>query len=255
MPKVSWDATRYDEAFAFVPAMGAAVLDLLDPQPDERVLDLGCGSGELTAEIAARGARVTGVDSSAEMVARARERFPDLDVRLADGERLQVDGPFDAVFSNAALHWMTRPDDVLAGVRAALRAGGRFVAEMGAARNVTALVAALREAADRIGLDADLPLPWYFPTPAEHATRLERAGFTVRLLQYVDRPTRLTEVSDGAADWWRMFGATTLAGLETAQVDELLAAVNEVAAPQLLGADGVWVADYVRLRFVAEAYI
>src|SRR6476619_379437 len=124
---VSWDATRYDEAFAFVPAMGAAVLDLLDPQPDERVLDLGCGSGELTAEIAARGARVTGVDSSAEMVARAHERFPDLDVRLADGEHLQVDGPFDAVFSNAALHWMTRPDDVLAGVRAALRAGGRFV--------------------------------------------------------------------------------------------------------------------------------
>jgi trans-aconitate methyltransferase len=252
---VSWDATRYDEAFAFVPAMGAAVLDLLDPQPDERVLDLGCGSGELTAEIAARGARVTGVDSSAEMVARAHERFPDLDVRLADGEHLQVDGPFDAVFSNAALHWMTRPDDVLAGVRAALRAGGRFVAEMGAARNVTALVAALREAADRIGLDVDLPLPWYFPTPAEQATRLERAGFTVRLLQYVDRPTRLTEVSDGAADWWRMFGATTLAGLETAQVDELLATVNEVAAPQLLGADGIWVADYVRLRFVAEAYI
>jgi len=179
--------------------------------------------------------------------------LPDLDVRLADAEHLRVDEPFDAVFSNAALHWMTRPDDVLAGVRAALRAGGRFVAEMGAARNVTAVVAALREAADRVGLDADLPLPWYFPTPAELATRLERAGFTVRLLQYVDRPTRLTEVSDGAADWWRMFGATTLAGLDPVQVDELLAVVNEVAAPQLLGADGVWVADYVRLRFVAEA--
>jgi trans-aconitate methyltransferase len=250
---MSWDATRYDDAFAFVPALGAGVLDLLDPQPAERVLDLGCGSGELTAQIAERGARVTGVDSSVEMVAKARERFPDLDVRLADGEHLVVDEPFDAVFSNAALHWMTRPDEVLSGVCAALRPGGRFVAEMGAARNVTALVAALREAAGRIGLDADLPLPWYFPTPAEQATRLERAGFTVRLLQYFDRPTRLTAVSDGAADWWRMFGASTLAGLDAAQVDELLAAVNEVAAPRLLGADGVWVADYVRLRFVAEA--
>jgi SAM-dependent methyltransferase len=170
--------------------------------PGERVLDLGCGSGELTAQIVARGARVTGVDSSAEMVARAHERFPDLDVRLADGEQLKVDGPFDAVFSNAALHWMTRPDEVLAGVRAVLRGGGRFAAEMGAARNVTALVSALREAARQIGLDAELPLPWYFPTPAEQATRLERAGFTVRLLQYVDRPTRLTDVTDGAADWW-----------------------------------------------------
>ena len=142
---------------------------------------------------------------------------------------------------------------MLAGVRAALRDGGRFVAEMGAAGNVTALLSALREAADRIGMDTDLPLPWYFPTPAEQATRLERAGFTVRLLQYVDRPTRLVDVPDGAAGWWRMFGASTLAGLDEGQVDELLTVVNEVAAPQLRGADGVWIADYVRLRFVAEA--
>jgi trans-aconitate methyltransferase len=247
---VSWDAIRYDADFAFVPAMGAGVLDLLDPQPDERVLDLGCGSGELTAQIAARSARVVGVDSSTEMLAQARERFPGLDVRLADAERLPVDEPFDAVFSNAALHWMTQPDRVLAGVRAALRDGGRFVAEMGAARNVAALVAALQEAAHRIGLTEALPLPWYFPTPAEQATRLERAGFTVRLLQYVDRPTPLT---DDAAGWWRMFGGPTLAGLDDLQVDELLATVNEIAAPRLRDADGVWVADYVRLRFVAEA--
>jgi trans-aconitate methyltransferase len=250
---MSWDATRYDEAFAFVPALGAAVLDLLDPKPGERVLDLGCGSGELTAQIAARGAHVVGVDSSAEMLERARVRFPDLDVRLGDAENLAVGEPFDAVFSNAALHWMTRPDDVLAGVRAALRDGGRFVAEMGAARNVAALIAALREAAVRVGLAVELPLPWYFPTPAEQATRLERAGFTVRFLSYVDRPTRLTEVADGAADWWRMFGAPVFSGLDADSLDGLLRVVNEVAAPSLRGADGVWVADYVRLRFVAEA--
>jgi trans-aconitate methyltransferase len=250
---MSWDATRYDEAFAFVPALGAAVLDLLDPQPGERVLDLGCGSGELTAQIAASGAHVVGVDSSAEMLERARARFPELDVRLADAEKLSVGDSFDAVFSNAALHWMTRPDEVLSGVRGALRDGGRFVAEMGAARNVAGLIAALREAAERVGLTVELPLPWYFPTPAEQATRLERAGFTVRLLQYVDRPTRLTAVSDGAADWWRMFGGPTLAAVDADALEELLVVVNEVAAPSLLGADGVWVADYVRLRFVAVA--
>jgi trans-aconitate methyltransferase len=250
---VTWDAARYDEGFAFVPAMGAAVLDLLAARPGERILDLGCGSGELTAQIARSGAEVVGVDSSVEMLARGRERFPDLDLRPADAEHLDVEGSFDAVFSNAALHWMTRPDDVLTGVRAVLRDGGRFVAEMGAARNVAALVAALRSAADRLGITADLPLPWYFPTPAEQAERLERAGFTVRLLQYVDRPTPLTELRDGAADWWRMFGVSTLAGLAVEDAERLLAAVNEVAAPQLRGSDGVWVADYVRLRFVAEA--
>lgn len=250
---MAWDAERYDEAFGFVPALGVGVLDLLDPRPGERVLDLGCGSGELTAQIASRGARVVGVDSSPEMLARAGERFPDLDLRLVDGHDLDVDEPVDAVFSNAALHWMTDPDAVLAGVRSALRPGGRFVAEMGAAGNVAQLVSALRAAAFRIDLADELLLPWYFPTPAEQAVRLEQVGFTVRLLEYVDRPTPLTGCAGGAADWWRMFGPTTLEQVPAGRLDELLATVNELAAPSLRGADGVWVADYVRLRFVAEA--
>jgi SAM-dependent methyltransferase len=249
---VSWDAVRYDESFAFVPAMGAMALELLDAQPGERVLDLGCGSGELTAQIAERGAHVVGVDSSPEMIEQARQRFPDLDVRLADGHELALDERFDAVFSNAALHWMTDPDAVLAAVRSALVDGGRFVAEMGAAGNVGQLIAALRAAAFRLDLDVDFVLPWYFPTPAEQAMRLEQVGFTVRRLEYVDRPTQLVDCPDGAADWWRMFGPSVLEQIPAERVEELLAMVNEIARPELLDDSGVWVADYVRLRFVAE---
>lgn len=249
---MTWNATRYDEAFAFVPAMGAAVLELLDPQPGERILDLGCGSGELTAQIAARGAQVVGVDSSPEMIERARARFPDLDLQLADGHELEVARPFDAVFSNAALHWMTDPDAVLAAVRSALVDGGRFVAEMGAAGNVGQLISALRAAAFRLDLNVDLELPWYFPTPGEQARRLEQVGFTVRFLEYVERPTQLIDCADGAADWWRMFGPSVLEQVPADRVDDLLAMVNEIARPDLVDESGVWVADYVRLRFVAE---
>jgi SAM-dependent methyltransferase len=249
---VTWNAVRYDEAFAFVPAMGVAVLELLNPQPGERVLDLGCGSGELTAQIAQRGAHVVGVDSSPEMIERGRARFPHLDLQLADGHELDFAQRFDAVFSNAALHWMTDPDAVLAAVRSALVDGGRFVAEMGAAGNVGQLISALRAAAFRLDLNVDLELPWYFPTLGEQASRLEQVGFTVRLMEYVDRPTQLVDCADGAADWWRMFGPSVLEQVPADRVDELLAMVNQIARPDLVDASGVWVADYVRLRFVAE---
>jgi SAM-dependent methyltransferase len=250
----TWDAATYDASFSYVPALGLAVLDLLDPRPGERVLDLGCGSGELTAAIAERGSDVIGIDSSPEMIERARGRFPHLDLRLADGHDLDLDEPVDAVFSNAALHWMTDPDAVLAAVRTVLGDGGRFVAEMGAAGNVAQLTGALRAAAFRLDLDVDLELPWYFPTPAEQARRLEQVGFVVRLMEYVDRPTPLVDCPDGAAGWWRMFGPSVLEQVPAHRVDELLVTVNEIARPQLVDASGVWVADYVRLRFVAEVH-
>jgi trans-aconitate methyltransferase len=249
----TWDVATYDTSFSYVSAFGTAVLELLDPQPGERILDLGCGSGDLTAAIAGRGADVIGVDSSPEMIARAREQFPHLELQLADGHELELHKPVDAVFSNAALHWMTDPDAVLAGVRTVLRDGGRFVAEMGAAGNVAQLVGALRAAAFRLDLADDVRLPWYFPTPAEHASRLEQVGFRVRLMQYIDRPTPLVDCRDGAADWWRMFGGSVLEQFPAARVDELLTMVNEIARPQLVDKSGVWIADYVRLRFVAEA--
>jgi SAM-dependent methyltransferase len=245
-----WDAGRYQSSFAFVTRHGKSLIDVLAPSPGQRIVDLGCGTGLLTAEIAAHGATVVGVDSSAQMIATARADYPDLAFELADGHDFSVAGPQDAVFSNAALHWMSRdPDAVIARVHAALAPGGRFVAEFGAAGNCAVLLAAVRAGWARRGVE--LVVPWYFPSPAEHAARLERGGFTLRELRYFDRPSLLDRCADGIADWLGMFGPDMVAQLPPATVRDALAEVNELAAPQLRRPDG-WYADYVRLCFVAE---
>lgn len=247
---MDWDATTYDSNFGFVSAHGRPMIDLLAPRPDESILDLGCGTGDLAVEIAGAGARVHGIDADARMIRTARAKHAGSGVRfeVADGHTFTSAEPVDKVFSNAALHWMTRPDEVLARVHAALRPGGVFVAEQGGGRNVATLIRALRTAAAEQGLGEPV-LPWYFPSPAEHAGRLERAGFEVRLVQYFDRPTPLAP-GDTAADWWRMFGPSTLAHFPEAAHEALLARVDELVRDRQ-SREGTWYADYVRLRFVA----
>jgi trans-aconitate methyltransferase len=247
---VNWAVGTYDSAFGYVSAHGAPLVDLLDPQPDERIIDLGCGTGLFAAAIAERGAEVLGIDGSPEMIAQAAATYPQLSFAVGDAHDFTTSEPYDAVASNAALHWMTRdPDAVIGAVHAALRPGGRFVAEMGGAGNCAELIAAMQTAWRIFGL-AEPELPWYFPTPAEYAARLEAAGFTVRLLEYFDRPTRMTEGPGGAADWVRVFAASALKEVPPEIVEPLLARINELAAPALRRESG-WVADYVRLRFAA----
>jgi trans-aconitate methyltransferase len=158
-----WDVDRYQRQFGFVSALGGDVLELLDPVPGETVLDLGCGTGELAAAIAATGARVLALDSDPAMVAATRRRLGDDRVLLADGHAFTLDEPVHAVFSNAALHWMPRPAEVIGRVRAALRPGGRFVAELGGAGNIAAILEALGTAMAEAGLPEPAS-PWYFPT-------------------------------------------------------------------------------------------
>ena len=162
----TWTAGGYAENAAFVPALGAEILAWLDPHPGERILDLGCGDGALTVKLVEAGATVVGVDTSAEMLAAARQKS--LDVQPMDGQALTFAGEFDAVFSNAALHWMTRPRDVVAGVARALKPGGRFVAEFGGHGNVAAIVTALRAVTKARGLDPLLAGGWFYPTPDEY---------------------------------------------------------------------------------------
>lgn len=243
----TWDPDRYAKNARFVADLGAAVLELLAPKPGERVLDLGCGDGALTAKLAAAGARVVGVDSSLPQVDRARKSG--LSCRVMSGEALTFDALFDAVFSNAALHWMRRADAVIDGVRRALVPGGRFVAEMGGAGCVERIQTALVAALDRRGLDGAGAVPWYFPSAEEYRSRLESRGFRVDTIALIDRPTPLPGDVTG---WLETFAESFTARVPSAERPAYLEEVRRALEPQLRGVDGVWVADYVRLRFSAR---
>ena len=246
-----WDADRYQRQFGFVSAMAGDLVELLDPRPGEIVLDLGCGTGELAARIAASGARVWALDADPAMVAAARERLGTERVLLADGHDFALPEPVDAVFSNAALHWMPRPAEVIAGVRAALRPGGRFVAELGGAGNIEAILEAFGAATGEAGLPIP-PNPWYFPTPGRYATLLEAGGFRVARMEHFPRPTPLEGGDHALADWLAMFGRSLTAAVPPDLLPQVVARTAELAAPRLRRV-GHWVADYWRLRFVALA--
>ena len=245
-----WSADAYAHDAGFVSALGAPLVDALGPVAGLRVLDLGCGDGTLGAAIAARGATVTGIDASASMIEAARGRG--IDARVGDGQALgAIFGPdaFDAVFSNAALHWMPDADAVLAGVRTVLRPGGRFVGEAGGHGNVAAVATALLAALAERGLDGRARWPWRFPTDAEWAEALGRHGFAVDECRLVPRPTPLPTGIEG---WLATFATPFLRGLHSSERELVRARVAALLAPSLRDAAGRWTADYVRLRFVAR---
>jgi trans-aconitate methyltransferase len=247
----AWDSALYDQSFSVITRLGSGVVDLLAAQPGERILDLGCGTGHLTAQIAHAGAETIGIDSAEPMIARAREAYPNLRFEVARGEDFSLDAPVDGVFSSAVLHWIPSQDAMLACVARALRPGGRFVAEMGGQGNVKTLLDALCQAVAEEGVSPEqVHIPWYFPSIPEYGARLERAGFEVTFMHLFDRPTPLDDCPDGAADWVRMFGDDFLGAVRQDRHEQVLARINELAAPALVH-DGRWIADYRRLRFVA----
>lgn len=242
-----WDPDRYARNAGFVAELGAPVVDLAEIVPGERVLDLGCGDGALTVKLKEAGADVLGVDASADQIGAAAARG--LDARVMDGHALDFDGEFDLVFSNATLHWLSsNPDRVIAGVARALKPGGRFVAEMGGFGNVGAIRRALHASLAKRRVDAQAYDPWYFPTIGDYASRLERGGLLVTYALLFDRPTRLPGELE---DWLDTFGEPFLTPLPAAAHPAVKREVAEAVAGALRHDDGVWYADYVRLRFRA----
>ncbi len=241
----TWSADSYGTHARFVADLAGAAVDWLAPMAGERILDLGCGDGALSAAIAATGARVIGVDASEDLLRAARARG--LDAREMDGQALSFDKEFDAVFSNAALHWMSEPDRVIDGIRRALEPGGRFVAEFGGHGNVAAIVTAMRATALRRGGDQALAGPWFFPSPQSYQARLERHGFRVERIGLFPRPTPL---KTGMKAWLGVFRKPFFDQYGEA-MDAVLDEVVDLLAPVLRDEDGNWTADYVRLRVAA----
>ncbi len=247
-----WDARQYDRAHSFVWERGRGVVDLLAPLAGERILDLGCGTGHLTELISASGAEVVGIDSSDDMVRAARQNYPHVRFEVADARELPYDAEFDAVFSNAVLHWVRPPEAAVQSVWRSLRHGGRFVAEFGGANNIKTIMTAVSEALDVLakrGTRVYKP-NMYFPPLREYAVLLELHGFRIGRAEYFERRTPLDGGEEGMSKWLRMFGWDYLSPLSSSQRDEVIAHV-EKATREVLYANGGWSADYWRIRIEA----
>jgi trans-aconitate methyltransferase len=241
----TWSAATYDSHARFVSDLAGEILSWLGPLSGERILDLGCGDGVLTARLRDLGCAVTGVDSSPDMIEAARRLG--LEAHVFDGHDLPYMGEFDAVFSNAALHWMTEPRRVIKSIRAALKPRGRFVAEFGGHGNVAAIITAMRAIARTRGGDAELAGPWFFPSIDVYRGMLEEGGFRVRRIGLYPRPT---ELKTGMKAWLKVFRKPFFEQFGPS-MDDVLDEAEALLRPSLCDAKGRWTADYVRLRVEA----
>lgn len=251
-----WDPALYDSKHSFVWKYGQELIELLAPLPGERMLDLGCGTGHLTSQLALMGVSITGLDHSSAMIQQARLNYPDLEFTEGDAADFAFAEPFDGVFSNAALHWVKRAEDVVVCVARALRPDGRFVAEFGGKGNIRAIHVALLHALEELGDDLGLAKhsewnPWYYPSIGEYASLLERHGLAVRHAALFDRPTPLEEGERGLRLWLEMFAGDLLDTLPPAAREQTIQSVERQLRPSRFR-DGSWIADYARIRVLAR---
>jgi trans-aconitate 2-methyltransferase len=249
--KVHWQADVYDESMSFVSRFGEDIVKWLDPKAGEKIVDFGCGTGDLAAQIASHGSTVIGVDISPEMVERARAKYPRITFQCSDGMRWKSEQAYDAVFSNAALHWMKEPESAINSMTSALRPGGRMIAEFGGYRNVATIVSAVKETLKGYGREDAFVMPWYFPTIGEYSMLLQRYGMEVKSANLFDRPTRLENGAEGMKVWLSMFGTAMFPNVSEAEVERWIGKAVQILQKSSLYDQGRWTADYRRLRIHA----
>lgn len=249
--QANWNAGLYDGRFSFIWEYGSSLIDLLDPKPGQRILDLGCGTGHLARAIADRGAVVIGVDHSSAMIEQARANYPGIQFEIADATDFSGDTPFDAVFSNAVLHWVRDAEGAARSISRALKPGGRLVAEFGGRGNVSQIIEAMLSVLRDTGYPSrEGRNPWYFPSIGEYAALLEGQGLEPTSAALFDRPTLLEGGAGGLALWLEMFGDSFMAGIPAADRRRIVAGIEDRLRPTFFR-DSAWYADYRRLRVVA----
>lgn len=249
--ELKWDATLYDDKHDFVFKYGEDLVKVLNPQPGERIMDLGCGTGYLTHLISQSGAEVSGIDNSAEMIIKAKNKYPGLPFRVISAADFSFDNPFDAIFSNAALHWVLEKEKAIDCMYRNLRPGGRLVLEMGGKKNIEKITTALRNTLTKYGYHDNAGTEvWYFPSLSEYTTLLEKRGFRVTFAAHFNRETELKDTNNGIKDWIKMFGRSYFKNMKEDVVDRISEEVQEIVKPTNYR-NNKWFGDYKRLRIVA----
>ena len=247
---MKWNSTLYDQSHGFVSKYGSGILSYLNPKPPETILDLGCGTGDLTKEISLTGATVIGVDSSSDMIIKAKSKFPEIQFYQMDARELKYDVQFDAIFSNAVLHWIPEKEIVIEKMYSQLNDNGRIVLEFGGKGNNRQMLKALRDVFIKRGYMNNAKIEcWYYPSIGEYATELEKQNFRVVHAEHFDRITPL-KGNQGIKDWFLMFGHYLFAGITDTEKDDILNEVQD-KLKETHFIDGVWNADYKRIRIVA----
>lgn len=250
MPAIKWNASLYDDKHDFVSKYGEDVIEWLQPRADEHILDIGCGTGTLANEIAGFGATVTGIDASPDMVAKAKEAYPNIDFFVKDATNFSFDEPFDAAFSNATLHWINEQERALQCVFNSLKKEGRFVFEMGGKHNIENIHKAVLQAITEAGFKDAIPANTnYFPSVAEQCSLLEKVGFTVSDVSYFKRPT-LFKSEEGMKNWIIQFCTFFFTNIPAEKIDDIINRAVDITRPTNY-IDGVWYGDYIRLRVKA----
>lgn len=244
-PSQHWDSKIYSENARFVTDYGEELLRLLNPKSNEKIMDLGCGDGVLTKKIQDFGCEVLGIDGSKAFVESAKKIG--VDALVVDAQKMTFENEFDAVFSNAALHWMLDAQGVVSGVAKALKKGGRFVAETGTEGNVGKIREILYKTIEKYGYKGKIC--WYFPSKEEKTKLLEKNGFEVEKIITFRRPTPLPT---GIKGWLETFSKPVLEDIPKELQSKIIDESSEILEKTLpKNENGETLADYVRLRFVA----
>ncbi|MDP5274294.1 class I SAM-dependent methyltransferase [Chengkuizengella axinellae] len=246
-----WDSNLYDDKHHFVSQFGNGVLKLLNAKKEEKILDLGCGTGDLTYEISKSGAEVKGMDLSESMIHKAREKYPDLKFSVDNAATFQTNECYDVVFSNAALHWIKNAPNVVSAISQSLTSGGRFVAEFGGKGNVGQIMKTIKTVLNqRYGINAEKLDPFYFPSIGEYTSLLEAHGFRVTYCIHFERPTPLEDGERGLVHWLDIFSDDFFQHFTPSEKQDAYVEIVDILKPKLFK-NHSWIADYKRIRVMA----